>query len=392
MTHSGVSFWARIALRFLVRSGRATTALSIMVVTAVSALIFLSALAVGVNDAMLENSVGLFSGHISASGLPASLGPEDLSMAGVLGVLRRVYVRGVLSNGRLDEPLTLCGVNPDRETAFTALEKKTVSGRYLENGEGEIFISRALANDFGVLPGKKLRFAFSSGSGPLTLTVCGIYETGIESLDRGIAFCPLTAMSEAGKPWSAAVFLEPGVDAKRILDIYRQKWPSRGIRFESWETLMPDLRQLIDLQYFSMGIVIFLVFGVVSVGIACIFVIFIIRNLREYGIMKAMGVTARETWLLTILKISIMNAAACAAGVLIGVLAVWAVAGSGGIDLSAFTSHNRYFAVSGVISPRLTMFSLLASPVTAFVFGLVAAVWPATLVARKKAADIIRMI
>ncbi len=45
MKSVGIGFWAHIALLFLVRSGRSTAALSIMVVTAVSALIFLSALA-----------------------------------------------------------------------------------------------------------------------------------------------------------------------------------------------------------------------------------------------------------------------------------------------------------------------------------------------------------
>jgi hypothetical protein len=93
-----------------------------------------------------------------------------------------------------------------------------------------------------------------------------------------------------------------------------------------------------------------------------------------------------------VMKITLMNVIACGAGFLIGIMAVWGIAESGGIDITAFTSHNRYFTVSGVIYPRLTVFSLLAPPVIAFLFSLIAAIWPAALVARKKAADIIRMI
>jgi ABC-type lipoprotein release transport system permease subunit len=141
-----------------------------------------------------------------------------------------------------------------------------------------------------------------------------------------------------------------------------------------------------------MGIVIVLVFGVVSIGIACSFVIFIIKNIREYGIMKAMGVTTRELSALIVMKVALMNFFACGVGLLIGVVSVWGIAESGGIDITAFTSHNRYFTVSGIIYPRLTAFSLLAPPVTAFLFSLVAAIWPAMLVARRKTADIIRMI
>lgn len=391
MINDVIGFWMKTALQFLIRSGRTTVVLSVMVVVAVSSLIFLSALAVGVNDAMLQNSVGLFSGHIAGSGLPSTLGPEDLMEAGVSGVTKRFYLPGVLSNGHLDQPLTLCAVNPERESALTALSMKTVSGRYLHGQENTLFISRILAEDLGLETGAVLLFSAASLGTPLELSVSGIYETGIERLDRGIVFCPMAAIPEINGTWSAAVFLERGTLPGKIINGYQQKWPGVG-RFESWETLMPDLRQLIDLQYVSMGIVIFLVFGVVSVGISCIFIIFVIKNIREYGIMKAMGVTTGEISLLIVMKVGLMNAASCGVGVLIGILAVWGVSGAGGIDISAFTSHNQYFAVSGILFPRLTSFSLLAPSVTAFVFSLLSAVWPAVMVARRKAADIIRII
>lgn len=262
MTDSGIGFWLHIALMFLTRSGRTVTALAIMVVTAVSALIFLSALAVGVNDAMLRNSVGLFSGHITGTGLPADFGPEDLMSAGVSGVLKRVYVPGILSNGRLDRPLSLCGVDPEKESALTALGRKTVSGRYPQSGRNEIYVGRVLADELEVGPGEHVLFSFPSLERPLSLTVSGIYETGIDALDRTTAFCPLNVLPVPDAPWSAAVFLEQGTSPRSIIDSYRRNWPGAG-RFESWETLMPDLRQLIDLQYFSMAIVIVLVFGVV---------------------------------------------------------------------------------------------------------------------------------
>jgi ABC-type lipoprotein release transport system permease subunit len=64
----------------------------------------------------------------------------------------------------------------------------------------------------------------------------------------------------------------------------------------------------------------------------------------------------------------------------------------GGIDISAFTSHNQYFSVSGVIVPRLTAFSLCTPPATALLFSLLASLWPAVLLARKKAAEILRSL
>jgi len=391
MTSGGIGFWVRIALRFLFRSGRSTAALSVMVVTAVAALIFLSALSVGVQDAMLRNTVGLFSGHITVYNLPEKWTPADLWTAGVKAVLKRRYRPGVLSGDGLALPLTLCGIDPAREAAATALEKKIVAGRYPRTGRAEILISRDLARSFGVGIGDALRFKDRQGDPALHLTVAGIFQTGLETLDRGLAFCPLDRLSGGATHWTAAVFLKPGVASAAVLHDYRQRLPAT-VRLESWEDQMPDLRQLIDLEAVSMVVVILLVFGVVAIGIACSFVIFIIRNMREYGILKAMGVTRAEMARLIMAKVALMNLMACGAGLLAGVGAALAVAHTGGIDLSAFTSHNRYFAVSGVIYPRLTTFSLWAPPAVCLGFSLLSGIWPALMVARKRAADILRMI
>jgi len=391
MKFKRIGFWIHLAFLFLARSGRSTAALSIMVIVAVSALIFLSALAVGVNDAMLRNTVGLFSGHITGSNLPFSIEMGDLSVKGVKGVLKRVYLPGVLSSGKLGQPAALCVIDPHRETNFTVLHKKIIQGRYPQSGQSEVMISGPLAKELGVKLGARLQFTYGNRDNTQTLSVSGIYEARIEQMDRRIIFCALDALQTKGTSWSASLFLKDGVRPGKVIDRLNQKWPDK-YRFESWETMMPDLKQLIDLEYISMGIVIILVFIVVAVGIACSFVIFIIKNMREYGIMRSMGVSIGEMSVLITMKIVLMNLVACIAGLLFGTIATYGVAGSGGIDITAFTSHNQYFTVSGFIYPRLTPFSLLAPPVSSFFFGLIAAIWPVVLLAKKKTADILRMV
>jgi ABC-type lipoprotein release transport system permease subunit len=140
-----------------------------------------------------------------------------------------------------------------------------------------------------------------------------------------------------------------------------------------------------------MSIVILLVFGVVSLGIACAFVIVILKTIREYGILKAMGVTSGETMLLIVFEVVLMNILASTLGIIIGV-ALSLLVRETGIDLTAFTSHNRYFAVSGVIYPRLTPYAWGVPPVLAFLFSLIASIWPAVLVARRRAAEILRIV
>ena len=388
---SSCGFWLRIAFLFLYRSGRSTVALSLMLVAAVASLIFLSALAVGVTDAMIRNSVSLYSGHVTGFDLPVSLKKDTLNIKGVADILVRTPSHGLLTSRDLFETATLIGIDPAAESRRTAIHKKITAGRFPRNNEQSILLSQPLAESLKVRVGDTLAFKSGVGSAGIRFMISGIYRTGIDQLDRGIAFCPSGAFPAASPSWTAAVFLDDGVDPGAVIAAYRRIL-SRDFQFKSWEDLMPDLAQLIDLNYLSMGIVTALVFGIVSLGIACAFVIFILKNLRQFGIMKAMGVTNREMTLLIIIEIVVMNLAASCIGILAGVLAVFITNEAGGLDLTAFTSHNRYFAVSGVIFPRMTFFSLYSPPKASFLFCLFAATWPAVLIVRKKAADILRIV
>lgn len=140
-------------------------------------------------------------------------------------------------------------------------------------------------------------------------------------LDRGIAFCQIAAIPAKAAEWNAAIFLNDGADKELILAGYHKAYLTDSL-FKTWSDLMPDLKQLIDLNYISMSIVMVLVFGVVSLGIACAFSIFILKNLREYGVMKAMGVSPSETFFLILFEVVLMNLAASIMGIM-GVLLLY---------------------------------------------------------------------
>jgi ABC-type lipoprotein release transport system permease subunit len=388
MRLDAIAFWIRIAGLFLLRSRRTTIVLSLMVLLSVATLIFLSSLAVGINDAMVRNSVSLYSGHVSGFDLAVDLKPASLERKGVAAVVKRVESQGFLQQNNRFERITLVTSDPADEIRSTALWRKIVAGSYPQAGKAEILLSRYLAERLQVEPGDQLRFRQHLDSPPATLLVAGVYHTGVEKLDRSLVFCPLQIIPGAPAGWSAAIFLHDGADPEDMVAQYRRLL-GKSANFKTWRELMPDLRQLIDLNYVSMSIVIFIVFGLVAIGVSSAFVIFILKNLREYGIVKAMGVTPVEISFLIATEVGMMNFAASCGGVALGVV-VTCMVSSTGIDLTAFTSHNRYFAVSGIVIPRLTVYSLWAPPMIAFCFGLAASIWPAVLVVRSKTADILR--
>jgi ABC-type lipoprotein release transport system permease subunit len=385
-----ILFWWKVAFLFLFRSLRTTGILSLMLLTAVAALIFLSALSVGVNDAMIRNSVSIYSGHITGFNIPDNIRKDTLAVPGVSAVLKRLIIPGNLVKDNKTHEITATEMDPREEFGITAIGRKIVAGTYVTEAKRQLLLGQSLANKLGVKPGDEVQFTPFAGAGSISLRVVGIYRTGIDQLDGEIVFCPLGSLPYSGVGWTAAIFLEEDVVPADIISAYRRLIPDKG-QFKSWETLMPDLKQLIDLNYVSMSIVIFLVFGVVSLGIACAFVIVILKSIREYGILKAMGVTSRETMLLIVFEVILMNLFASTLGIILGIVLSLLVRETG-IDLTAFTSHNRYFVVSGMIYPRLTLFAWGAPPALAFLFSLIAAIWPAVLVSHRRAAEILRIV
>jgi ABC-type lipoprotein release transport system permease subunit len=382
------AFILKIATLILLRSWRATAVLSFMVITAVAALVFLSALAVGTNDAMIRNSTGLFSGHISISGISAG-DAGKLQVAGVEQVLLRRHRPVILSTNSSLEAVTLLGIDPLQEQKATAFWKKTVQGRYPVANSQEIYLSQDSAKRLKLQVGDSVTLRTHQSVVLKRLTVSGIYKTGISQLDQGLAFCPATALPPGEQELSVALFLTAEAPIDEVVSTLRTRLPTAS--FTPWMEFMPDLKQLIDLDYICMAIVITLVFAIVSVGISCTFLIFTLKNLREHGIMKAMGFMAGDTALLLVSQVSLLTVFAATAGTLLGVLTV-SVFAQIGIDIGAFTSHNQYFSVSGMLYPRLTGLALFTPPLVAVVFGLAAAIWPIVTIIRKNPADILRSV
>jgi ABC-type lipoprotein release transport system permease subunit len=331
-------FWIKTAALFLLRSKRTSVVLTLMVISAVATLIFLSSLAMGVNDAMIRNSVGLFSGHISGFNISDKIKKEDLVVKGVARVLKRKIVSGFFHFKDKMEMISLVGIEPLQEQKTAAFWKKTVKGRFVKDHTNEIFISEPISERLGLNCGDVLGYSLKPGSESKKFLVSGIYKTGISQIDNGISFCNISTLEDfttddVESSWNAAVFLKDGVDMDMVLQQYRNK-NLNIINFKTWKQMMPDLEQLISLNYFSMSIVIVIVFIIVSLGITSAFSIFILKGFREYGIMKVMGVTPKEIVSLLGWEIFLINIAASSIGMIIGVVIVFAFQKIG-IDLSA---------------------------------------------------------
>jgi ABC-type lipoprotein release transport system permease subunit len=391
-----LSIYLRLALRQVRRHRRKSLATGGFILVGTAILVVLVGITVGINEAMVTNSVRLHTGQIFIE-IPAQEGGDMEVLAARLNgdglaetLLRRRRFSALLRGPRGAAPATLYGVAPGPEAATTAIAGRIDNGRYPERGRAEILLGHDLAAALGAGPGTALELWSAAGQHLGHLKVCGIYATGIAHFDRNVAYLPTDGIgplpAEAITEFSLFYAGGSALDAEH--DRLKALLPP-GARLATWQTLMPDLVQLIEMNAVSMGIILVLVYGLVGFGISNTFVLTIVERYREFGILKAMGLRPGELELLVFLESFLVCLAATALGLATGWL-LTELLGVTGIDLTRWTSHNRYFLVTGVVHPRTTLAGLVWPAGIALAVSLLAAYLPTRICRRRSTADLLR--
>jgi len=377
--------WLKTAIAFLIENRRTTFILCFLISFAIGTLVFIISLANGISDIMITNSTGMYSGQISGDNIPKAITPRTLKTPFVKAVLQRFRIPATVISKEGSRPLDLVVIDSDKEKAHSFFHKKVIAGRFLLKGQKEILVNLETAERIGILAGDMI--LVQTDDHQYNLKVAGIFQTGVASLDKAMAFCPPFESLSLPETWQAAVFVKGGIDLAAVISEFSRPDLSEA-QFKPWTQLMPDLTQLLELNDICVTILVFIVSGVVSLGCAGSFAIFVVSRIKEYGVLRAMGVTGVETGILICMQMVLINVIASTVGVLAGMLAVWGFS-KVGINLSVWTSHNRYFAATSLIFPRLSIASASIPPMVSLGFGFVASAWPVWLVVKEKTCDII---
>ncbi len=392
------AFWLRFALRSLVRR-RSRSAVTLgAIALGVAVLIFLGGIMVGVSDTMIENSVSLQTGHLLVRSDDAEALitrwrdrrdlPDEVEAA-----LPRLIAPAMIAAETGAAAVQIVGVMPAREKEHTAIPSSGAKGRYLSDASNvaEIFLGVDAAGELGATVGDSVQVSFADGAkGEATLV--GLFDTGIEHIDRSVAHVPLDWLmrfESAKRRGEVALFLRRGVEsgeaAARIEPLLDD-----GETVTTWQVLLPELEQLTRLNVVSMAIVIILVVILMAAGLSNTVLVSVMDRYREFGVLKALGTTPGEITGLILMETAVMCLVAGALGLVAG-CAVTLVFGHTGLDLSRFTSENPHFVMSGVVYPRLE-FVMTAAPVIAVLgVSVLASLWPAWIAARRRAAEVMRM-
>ena len=231
---------------------------------------------------------------------------EALGPLQATGVAPRLETHGMIRTSYGTGGVRLRGIDPVRESTVTHLDELVVEGSYLTS-TGQILLSTAMAEDLDIRVGERIVIlAITNGATESkAFTVTGLVNPASFDLEE-VAMVPIEdihAMTGISGATTLAVALPRGASAGRAVTEAKELLANQsGVVVADYFDLNPFARMLVSaarIEIFPMVIMISLLAGF---GVANTSFYSVLERTREFGVMKAVGMSRRLLTQLVLLE------------------------------------------------------------------------------------------
>jgi ABC-type lipoprotein release transport system permease subunit len=399
----------RLAWRNIWRHRRRTIIIVLAMGLSLALMMIYDGLIDGFNQAIAGNAVRVLGGNIQvhAAGyrekvdsnplLPltddsaivqAALAQPDATAAG-----RRIQTGGLISNREGAFPLNVIGIEPEAEAKVSLIAEHISDGRYVEATDGDsVLIGKGLADALSIKVGDRITVVASDlhkQNRQRTMTVIGIYDIGIPSMEKGAAYISLgeaqSIIGLSGQSTEVQITLKKVGTEAAVVSALSAALP--GYEVESWDKNYPELANAVNTKGAAMDIFSVIIVMIAGIGILNLLLMAIYERTREIGLLGAMGLKPRQIATIFILEGTLIGVVGLVAGVAIG-LATNASLGRVGMDYSQFAGVADYMAlISGRVYPTLGLSKIVGRGAVVLIIAMLAALIPALIAARREPSE-----
>ena len=411
MTSPNFSTDMKMAWRNVWRNPRRTWLTVSAISFACMVLIFMLSFQFGSYETMINSSVKINTGHIQvqAKGYfdKKSMRRVVDSPEAVIRMISRIdYVEAVTARASTFSLVSskdrtygavVVGIDPVLESKVSTLKSLIRKGRFLsdmsenENSD-KALIGTLLAQNLKVGLDDELTILGQGRDGSVAATilkVAGIYESGLDALDRSTLHIPLKTFQAVYAMGNAVHEIIVNVDSlhdvpmvkQDIVDGLKAIPAGKNLVVMDWDELVPGLTQAIEIDL-TMGLVFWvLLVVVVAFSILNTFLMAIFERTREFGVMMAIGTTPGRLVKLLLYESNFMTMTGITLGVLIG-CGLTLIFQIYGIDVSGSSEILKQYGITGRIYPRLSLITAFAGPLLVWMITLTVALYPALKIKR----------
>ncbi len=404
-----MQLFLRLAWRNIWRHRRRTVIIVLAMGLSLGLMMIYDGLIDGFNQAIAGNAVRVLGGNIQvhADGyrdkvdsnplLPladdSAIVQAALAQPDVIAAGRRIQTGGLISNREGAFPLNIIGIEPEAEAPVSLIAEHIVDGRYVEaTDEDAILIGKGLADALSIKVGDRLTMVGSDvhkQNRQRTMTVIGIYDIGIPSLEKAAAYISLGEAQDLfnlrGQSTEVQITLKKIGTEKTVVSTLSAALP--GYEVESWDRNYPELANAVNTKSAAMDIFSVIIVMIAGIGILNLLLMAIYERTREIGLLGAMGLKPRQIATIFILEGTLIGAVGVVAGIAMG-LATNLGLGQVGMDYSAMAGVADYMAlISGRVYPTLGLSKIVWRSAVVLVIAMLAALIPALIAARREPSE-----
>lgn len=389
----------RLAWRNIWRHSRRTLVVILSIGMTLALMMFYDGFVAGFEQAIYANAVRVLGGNIQvhAEGYRAKaeqtqLLPLENDQAvidaallhpQVLAASRRINTGGMASNREGAFPVSIVGIEPEKEETVSLLAQNIVDGRYLTAADQDvIFIGKGLADAMDVAVGDRVTLVGRATHEQMrsrTMTVSGIYDLGMRDIEKRSIYIALGEAQDlynlTGQSTEVVISLQKLGEEPGVMHGIRLAVP--GYEITSWETNFPEMEAALSTKGGVMNIFSVIILLIAGIGILNLLLMAVYERTREIGVLGALGMKPRQISLLFLLEGGMMGIVGVVFGVALGLLITFTV-GKIGFDFSAFANMTEYTAlISERVYPTLGLEKLPMRITTTLIISVLASFYPA---------------
>ncbi len=395
-----------MALRNIWRNPRRTALTLGAIAFACLVLVFMLSFQFGCYEAMINTSVKISTGHlqVQAEGYlkdreihQAIASPSDLarildSTPGIEAWTIRSNAFALVSSARRTTGVLISAIDPEKEKRVSTMAALVRKGTFLDkNKPYGTLLGERLARNLGVTTGDELTLLGQGKDGSVAasvMTVQGIFESGVEDMDRNVLLMNLADFNDIFAMDGAAHLAVITVSSLKTVstvkkNLFRRLNATDHLRVYDWMEILPGLLQSIQMDLVSGSIMYLILVIVVAFSIFNTFLMSIFERTREFGVMMAFGTTPGRLMRLVMLESAAITVFGIVLGMILGSL-VTLYYQSHGIYIEGTADILRQYGIPERLYPRLSFLTLMAGPVLVFVITFVSSVIPALRIRRMK--------
>ena len=400
----------KLAWRNIFRNKRRTLIAATAIGIGLTALIFIDAFMIGMEETMIRTATASFLGDAqihrkgfrdaqevsltiqALDSVTESLAKEEI----VAHFTQRTLASSMITSPANVSAISLVGVHPPTEKFLSLIDDAITEGAYFEgHNSRDIVIGAKLAEILEIGLGDRVVVTVAQAeSGELSqemFRISGIYHFADAAMNSGMAFVRLEKAQEMlaiGKDVHeiAIKFTSIAYSQETTLPFW-DTYSQHGNEALSWTELMSQLTVVLEMTKYSKYIMGVILFGVVVFGIINTLFMSLYERMFEFGVLRAVGTRPFGMARVVLFEAGALAIVSIGLGTLLGFVLTGVLAHVGidytGIEMMGVTMQE-------FIYPVLEFQQFIIYPIVVFIFTLIAGLYPAWHVAKMAPVDAMR--